>query len=280
MTGTETKESATTDIVLKLTTALERLLLLEESSYQIDLGVTTAMFWDGQTRRLHPISRPVKVDLDSLLNIEVQKKRVLANTTNFIKGKKANNVLLWGEKGTGKSSLIKGLLKKFAPVGLRMIQVLNRDILTIHYIYDFIYRHSYYRFIIFIDDLSFEEDQTNYKALKTIMDGGLQEIPENMLFYVTSNRRHLIPTRFSDRDGDIVNPSDNLEEKVSLVDRFGLRLGFYKMDEEAYLRIVDMYASKYNVHMEPQLLHRLAKQWSIETGGRNGRIAEQFIRSL
>ncbi len=276
----DAKGSPTADIVLKLTNALERLLLLEESANEIDLRVTTAMLWNGQNRRLYPISRPVNIDLDTLLYVDMQKKRLLANTTNFIKGRKANNVLLWGEKGTGKSSLIKGLLKKFAPVGLRMIQVFNRDILTIHYIYEFIYRHSYYRFIIFIDDLSFEEEQTDYKALKTIMDGGLQEIPENMLFYATSNRRHLIPTRFSDRDGDIVSPSDNLEEKVSLVDRFGLRLGFYKMDEEAYLKIVDMYATKYNIRMETQALHSLAIQWSMQAGGRNGRIAEQFIKSL
>ncbi|HIJ60533.1 MAG TPA: DUF815 domain-containing protein, partial [Nitrospirae bacterium] len=204
----------------------------------------------------------------------------LSNTTNFIKGKPANNVLLWGEKGTGKSSLIKGLIKKFSSVGLRMIQVFNQDILTIHYIYDFVSKYSYYRFIIFIDDLSFEEDQKDYRALKTILDGGLEEIPENVLFYATSNRKHLVPTRFSDRDDDLIRPSDNLEEKISLVDRFGLRLGFYRFDEESYLKIVDMYANKAKIKFEKEKLHLLAKQWALEAGCRNGRVAEQFIKSL
>lgn len=258
---------------------LEQFLRAQED-YQIDLSQTVAMLWNGEQRRLHPIHRPVKVDIDSLIAVENQKKRLLTNTTNFIKGRPANHVLLWGEKGTGKSSLVKGLIKKFAPVGLRMIQVFNRDILTIHYLYDFIYRHGYYRFIIFIDDLSFEEDQQDYKALKTIMDGGLEELPENLLFYATSNRKHLIATRFSDRDGDYVRPSDNLEEKISLCDRFGLRLGFYKVDEENYLKMVDLYATKHNINIPRDRLHRLAIQWSIEIGDRNGRIAEQFVKSL
>ncbi|MCX8026826.1 MAG: ATP-binding protein [Thermodesulfovibrionales bacterium] len=246
----------------------------------IDLSNTVAMLYIGDTKTLFPIKNPVKIDIDNLLNIEYQKKRVLNNTTNFIKLKPANNVLLWGERGTGKSSLIKGLIRKFSSVGLRMIQVFTKDILSIHYLYDFISSNNYYRFIIFIDDLSFSEDSDDFKALKTIMDGGLQEIPENLLFYATSNRRHLIPTRFSDRDTDFVMPSDNLEEKLSLSDRFGLRLGFYRFDEDAYLKIVDMYARQRNVSLEKETLHRLAIQWSVEAGCRNGRVAEQFVRSL
>ncbi|MCX8069067.1 MAG: ATP-binding protein [Thermodesulfovibrionales bacterium] len=270
----------TIEDILSILTKLYHLASTKEQENKIDLSETVALLWNGKTRSFRPIKKPVKIDIDNLLNIDYQKKKLLANTTNFIKGKSANNVLLWGEKGTGKSSLIKGLIKKFSSVGLRMIQVFNQDILTIHYIYDFVCKHSYYRFIIFIDDLSFDEEQREYKALKTILDGGLEEIPENILFYATSNRRHLIPTRFSDRDDDIVRPSDNLEEKISLVDRFGLRLGFYRFDEESYLKIVDLYASKSNIRMEKNKLHLLAKQWALEAGGRNGRVAEQFIKDL
>lgn len=269
--------------VEEILTLLKRLYHIASISKQedkIDLSNTMALLWNGQRRDFRPIKRPVRIDIDNLLNIDYQKKKVLANTTNFIKGKTANNVLLWGEKGTGKSSLIKGLIKKFSSVGLRMIQVFNQDILTIHHIYDFVCKHSYYRFIIFIDDLSFEEEQREYKALKTILDGGLEEIPDNILFYATSNRKHLIPTRFSDRDNDFVRPSDNLEEKISLVDRFGLRLGFYKFDEESYLKIVDMYALKANIKIERDRLHLLAKQWAIESGSRNGRVAEQFVKDI
>ncbi len=267
------------ELFLALLKRLQQITENEEAE-SFDISEIVAFLWNGAHRRLYPIQRPVAIDIDNLLNIEEQKKKVLANTTNFIKGRAANNVLLWGEKGTGKSSLIKGLLKKFSPVGLRMIQVFNQDINTIHYMYDFIYRHSYYRFIIFIDDLSFEKERSDYKALKTIMDGGLQEFPENLLFYATSNRRHLIPTKFSDSESDLVRPSDDIEEKISLSDRFGLRLGFYRIDEDSYLKIVQMYASKYKITIPQERLQRLAIEWSIQAGGRNGRIAEQFIKSL
>lgn len=265
-------------IVSLLKSIQERLAQNQDTN--IDLSSTVAMLYTGADKKLYPIKKPVRIEIDNLLNIDYQKKRVIANTTNFIKLKPANNVLLWGERGTGKSSLIKGLIKKFSAVGLRMIQVFTKDILSIHYLYEFINSNNYYRFIIFIDDLSFSEDSGDFRALKTIMDGGLEEIPENLLFYATSNRRHLIPTRFSDRDGDLVMPSDNLEEKLSLADRFGLRLGFYRFDEDSYLKIVDMYANKHNVKLDKETLHRLAVQWSIEVGCRNGRVAEQFIKNL
>ncbi|MFQ3574407.1 MAG: DUF815 domain-containing protein, partial [Thermodesulfovibrionales bacterium] len=139
------------DIVNFLKTIQEK---LTQSQYtNIDLSSTVAMLYIGEHRRLYPIKKPVKIDIDNLLNIDYQKKRLIANTTNFIKSRPANNVLLWGERGTGKSSLIKGLIKKFSTVGLRMIQVFTKDILSIHYLYDFINSNNYYRFIIFIDDL-------------------------------------------------------------------------------------------------------------------------------
>jgi predicted AAA+ superfamily ATPase len=141
-------------------------------------------------------------------------------------------------------------------------------------------RSEPYRFILFIDDLSFEENQTDYKEMKTIMDGGLEDIPENVLFYATSNRKHLVPTRFSDSDNDEIRSADTVEEKLSLADRFGLRFGFYHFSQETYLEIVTSYAAQYGVRMDREKLERLALQWALYAGGRNGRIAEQFTRAV
>jgi predicted AAA+ superfamily ATPase len=161
-----------------------------------------------------------------------------------------------------------------------MVQIYKHDILTIQGLYDVIAGSKPYRFILFIDDLSFEESQTDYKEMKIIMDGGLEEIPENVLFYATSNRKHLVSTRFSDNDEDEIRPSDTVEEKVSLVDRFGLRIGFYHFTQDTYLEIVASYAGKYGVQMDKVRLEELAIRWATGAGGRNGRIAEQFVRSI
>jgi predicted AAA+ superfamily ATPase len=239
-----------------------------------------AFLWDGKRKTMKPIKRPVRIDQDDLIGIESIKKEVVNNTKNFVDGRKANNVLLWGERGTGKSSLMKALLTVFDGTPLRMIQIYKHDILTIQDMYDLLVQSRPYRFILFIDDLSFEESQTDYKEMKTIMDGGLEEIPENVLFYATSNRKHLIPTRFSDNESDEIRPSDTVEEKVSLVDRFGLRLGFYHFSQDTYLEIVASYAAKYGVRMDKDRLERMAIQWALGAGGRNGRIAEQFVRTI
>jgi predicted AAA+ superfamily ATPase len=239
-----------------------------------------AFLWDGARKTMKPVKRPVQIDQVDLIGIESIKKQVVRNTKNFVDGRKANNVLLWGERGTGKSSLLKALLTVFDNTPLRVVQIYKHDILTVQEMYDLIARSKPYRFILFIDDLSFEENQTDYKEMKTIMDGGLEEIPENVLFYATSNRKHLIPTKFSDNDSDDIRPSDTVEEKVSLVDRFGLRLGFYHFSQDTYLEIVASYAAKYGVRMDKGKLERMALQWALGAGGRNGRIAEQFVRAV
>jgi predicted AAA+ superfamily ATPase len=146
--------------------------------------------------------------------------------------------------------------------------------------YNLFSENKSYRFIIFIDDLSFEESQTDYKEMKTILDGGLEAVPDNLLFYATSNRKHLVSTKFSDNNGDEIRPSDTVEEKVSLVERFGLRFGFYHFSQDTYLEIVASYAKKYDIRMEEEKLNRLALQWALWAGGRNGRIAEQFVRAV
>jgi predicted AAA+ superfamily ATPase len=239
-----------------------------------------AFVWDANRRRLDPVKRPVTMDHNDLIGIDAIKREVIRNTRNFLEGLRSNNVLLWGERGTGKSSLVKSLLTTFSGTNLKLIQVYKNDILTIRDLYDLVFEHSEYRFIILIDDLSFEEGQTDFKEMKTILDGGLHAVPDNLLFYATSNRKHLIPTRFSDNDNDDVRPSDTIEEKVSLVERFGLRFGFYHLSQETYLEIVAFYAGKYGVRMSLEELNRRALEWATSAGGRNGRVAEQFARTL
>jgi len=239
-----------------------------------------AFLWNGRRKSLKPIKRPAMVREEDLIGIDAIKKEVVMNTKYFVSNKRANNVLLWGERGTGKSSLVKSLLTTFSDTNLRMIHVYRHDILTIPEMYDIVAEHAAYRFILFIDDLSFEEGQTDFKEMKTVVDGGLEAIPDNLLFYATSNRKHLIPTKFSDNDSDEIRSSDTIEEKVSLVERFGLRFGFYHVTQEAYLEIVDSYARKHQITMDRDLLERHAIRWALAAGGRNGRIAEQFVLAL
>jgi len=270
------------DIILSVFGKLDSLLdqYVHPKTQDADLAGHQAFLWDGKLKLLRPINRPVRMNLDDLLGIDSHKRDLLANTKRFVAGGVANNVLLWGERGTGKSSLIKSLLTSCSGTGLRMVQVMKHDILTIQELYGIIAQKADLRFVLFIDDLSFEEGQTDYKEMKTIMDGGLEQMPENLLFYATSNRKHLIPTRFSDNDNDVIRPSDTVEEKVSLVDRFGLRMGFYHFDQDTYLSIVDLYAKKAGIKMDREQLHRESIRWALGAGSRNGRTAEQFVRSL
>jgi len=265
-------------LLAKLDKLLDRHVDIMEDT--ADFAQRQAFLWNGQRKSLKPIKRPAHIDHDDLIGIDAVKKEVIRNTKNFISGLRANNVLLWGERGTGKSSLVKSLLATFADTNLRMIQVYKHDLLTIQEMYELVAGNPAYRFIVFIDDLSFEENQTDYKEMKTVLDGGLEAIPENLLFYATSNRKHLIPTKFSDNESDEIRPSDTVEEKVSLVERFGLRFGFYHFSQETYLEIVASYAKKYGISMDQEKLNRLAIQWALWAGGRNGRIAEQFVRAV
>jgi uncharacterized protein len=272
------QDSLIRNTVAKLDRLLDR--YVEHDPAHADLGGFRAFQWDGRKQGLRPVRRPVRIDPADLLGIDGQKELILDNTRRFLSGAPANNVLLWGERGTGKSSLVKSLLTAFDGTVLRMVQVLKHDILTIQELYDPVAAQPRLRFIVFIDDLSFEEGQTDYKELKTIMDGGLEQAPDNLLFYATSNRKHLIPTKFSDNESDDIRPGDTVEEKVSLADRFGVRLGFHHVPQDAYLEIVELYARKAGIVLEPEALRREAVRWAMAAGSRNGRTAEQFVRSL
>ena len=236
-----------------------------------------AFIWNGKERNLKPVIRIPKQNIDELYGIEKQKQLLLTNTKAFIEGRRVNNVLLWGERGTGKTTLIRSLLNYFMETPLRIIQVLKNDIITIPYLYDIIHENPDYRFILFIDDLSFNENEQEFRDLKIVMDGGIEEIPENSLIYATSNRRNLMPSA-SQSENELF-PEDSIQERASLLERFGLRIGFYRFSEEQYIEIVKHYASKDGIRMPEEELIKKARQWAL-IHGTTGRSAYQFILSL
>ena len=259
--------------------------LLPPASKAPDWGSAAAFRWRKRAGIgfLHPVKRLTDIKLQDLYDIDDQKARLEANTKQFLAKKSANNVLLTGARGSGKSSLIKALLNKYARKGLRVIEVEKGDLIDLPEIVDVIDRRPE-RFIIFCDDLSFNSGEGAYKALKVVLDGSFESPPENILIYATSNRRHLIPEYFSENMetqciGDEIHPGETIEEKISLSERFGLWLSFYPFDQNAYLRIVDHwlkafgYASSMNEDIE-----REAINWALQRGSRSGRIALQFAK--
>ncbi len=241
-----------------------------------------AFRWEkrGRAGRIVPVLHPSFVDLSDLVGIDDVKVDLVRNTAQFVAGHPANNVLIWGERGNGKSSCIKALLGIFGPRGLRLVEVQRWDLLSLPEIVNAL-RASPRRFILFCDDLSFGEGEVHFRELKTLLDGGLEERPDNVLIYATSNRRHLMPEPMADNTGDMeIHPDEAISEKLSLSDRFGLTLGIAKFNQQTYLAIVDHYAGRMNVACPPDLLHAEAIQWSLDNGRRTGRTARQFVDDL
>jgi predicted AAA+ superfamily ATPase len=231
---------------------------------------------------LKPIMDPDPIRLANLIGYEAQRQQVVSNTEQFINGFSANNLLLYGERGTGKSSTIKALVHEYGEQGLRMVEMSKQDIGKLPVLLDLI-RHRPHRFIIFIDDLSFEEGEVDYKHLKAVLEGSLEARPDNVLIYATSNRRHLIKERFSDREftgDDEVRVQDTLQEKLSLADRFGITITFTSPDQEEYLTIVLGLAKQEGLDVEPDDLRAQALRWALWHNGRSGRTARQFIDDL
>lgn len=240
-------------------------------------------FFSTSIGMLQPIKHPHLIALDNLVNIDAQKTQLDKNTRHFVEGRPANNVLLTGARGTGKSSLIKAMLAKYADQGLRLIEV-DRDLLVdLPDILTSIENRPE-RFILFCDDLSFEDNDPAYKALKVILDGSLSSAEDHILIYATSNRRHLMPEYFEDntkaqyKDGEI-HPADAIEEKISLSERFGLWLSFYTFSQEEYLDAVDRWLTEFGLSpANREQAIRPALQWALKRGARNGRIAWQFSK--
>ena len=239
----------------------------------------------GGTRgRLEPVRHVASIRLASLVEVDAQKERIVRNTEQFVAGKAANNMLLTGARGTGKSSLIKACLNEFAPRGLRLIEVDKSDMIDLPDIVDLVAERPE-RFIIFCDDLSFDEGEPGYKALKSILDGSVAQSTDNVLIYATSNRRHLLPEYMKENlsyrhteDGE-VHPGEVIEEKISLSERFGLWVSFYPFSQDEYLAIVAEWLRGFGVGAEAIAAARQESLvWALERGSRSGRVAYQFAR--
>ena len=237
--------------------------------------------WSAQAGGLKPIRHPQRVALKDLLAIDEQKKRVDANTRQFVAGKPANNVLLTGSRGCGKSSLVKAVHAKYAAKGLRLIEVDKAGLPSLPDLFDLLADENY-RFIVFIDDLSFAEHEAGYASLKAALDGSLAGPSDNVLIYATSNRRHLMPEYMAENLetrylGGEVQPGEATEEKISLSDRFGLWVSFHGMDQDTYLAVARHWAGLLGASINEDF-ERAALQWSLGRGARNGRVAWQFAR--
>ncbi len=233
----------------------------------------------GDSGKIVPVEHPHLFDLDNLVGVDFARDELIRNTAQFVEGFPANNVLLWGERGTGKSSCVKGLLKIFASRGLRIIEVQKNDLLGLSQIVRLL-RSVPYRFILYCDDLSFDEGEISYREMKAVLEGGIEERPENVLLYATSNRRHLMPEPMEDNLGREIHPEEAVSEKLSLADRFGLTLSFYPFNQDTYLSVVEHYAEKMRLPIEKDLLRTEALRWALHKGQRSGRVARQFIDDL
>ena len=263
---------------------LERFLPPEQ--LEPDWQNASAFRWRrmGNVGVIQSITHPHHIELDALCCIDEQKQRIDQNTRQFVQGYSANNVLLTGARGTGKSSLIKALLNKYACDGLRLIEVEKHHLIDLHDIVEKIDRRSE-RFILFCDDLSFETDEPGYKALKVVLDGSIATVSDNVLIYATSNRRHMVPEYMHDNlatrhIGEEVHPNDTIEEKISLSERFGLWVSFYPFDQEQYLQIVRYWLAYFAINEMTALMRTEALQWALMRGSRSGRVAWQFARDL
>jgi len=238
----------------------------------------------GAGGRLDPVRHVATIRLASLVEVDAQKEKLVRNTEQFVAGKSANNVLLTGSRGTGKSSLIKACLNEFAPRGLRLIEVDKTDLVDLPDIVDLVAERPE-RFVVFCDDLSFDEGEPGYKALKSILDGSVAESSENVLIYATSNRRHLLPEYMKENlsyrhteDGE-VHPGEVVEEKISLSERFGLWVSFYPFSQDEYLAIVAQWLRFFAIGDDAIAAARQESLvWALERGSRSGRVAYQFAR--
>ncbi|ASL40694.1 MULTISPECIES: ATP-binding protein [Acetobacter] len=281
-------DTPTLPVLERIASALERLSPPPATLEGVDKA--DAFVWLPERGRLLPVPHVAHVPVDLLRGVDLQRKILIENTEHFARGLPANNAMLWGARGMGKSSLVKGAHalanqvdgKPCAPGkgAIALIEIQREDLATLPLLLSLL-RENPRRFILFCDDLSFEKEDRDYKALKSVLDGGIAGRPENVLFYATSNRRHLMPRDMIENErATAINPSEATEEKVSLSDRFGLWLGFYACEQDTFADMVRSYARERNLTIDDENLMARANEWAITRGSRSGRVAFQFIEDL
>ena len=268
-------------LLQQIADALDRLAPPAIKSHSVEGA--NAFVWHSNPEQLEPIHKVNKVELDLLLGIEQQINILRANTERFTKGLPANNALLWGARGTGKSSLVKALhaeINEESPYKLALIEIHREDIPTLPRLLK-VLTSTNRRCLLFCDDLSFEMEDATFKSLKAVLDGGIEGRPENIIFYATSNRRHLMPRDMIENErSNAIHTAEAVEEKVSLSDRFGLWLGFHPVKQDTFFQIVDGYVERYGLKINREAVHAEALEWSVTRGSRSGRVAYQYIQDL
>ncbi|MDZ4134774.1 MAG: ATP-binding protein [Paracoccaceae bacterium] len=270
----------TPDVLIRIAEALER--LSPATIPAPDFAVADAFIWHTGPDRLEPVQQVARVDLELLVGINRARDTLLENTRHFAQGLPANNALLWGARGMGKSSLVKAIHAKIRADGLalKIVELSREDLPSVGRLLQYL-RTSSARFILFCDDLSFSHDDQHYKSLKTVLDGGIEGRPDNVILYATSNRRHLMPRDMIENErSTAISPSEAVEEKVSLSDRFGLWLGFHPCSQEEYLAMIEGYCAAHGVMVEAATLRAEAIEWQATRGSRSGRVAWQFFTDL
>jgi uncharacterized protein len=269
------------DLLRRIAEALERLAPAAPPGAKLADG--EAFVWHAESLRLERVQKVNRVDLALLKGIDRQRDILLDNTRRFAEGLPANNALLWGARGMGKSSLVKavhGAINAKKPGTLALVEVHREDIRTLPILLSLL-RGQGRRCILFCDDLSFDADDASYKSLKAVLEGGIEGRPDNVIFYATSNRRHLMPRDMIDNErSTAINPGEAVEEKVSLSDRFGLWLGFHACDQDTFFSMIEGYASAFGLKVSQDELRAGAVEWSMTRGARSGRVAWQFIQEL
>jgi uncharacterized protein len=273
---------ATDDVLERIADALERLAPPPPAAP--DFVSAEAFVWHPDGRRLAPVARVNRVDMSLLKGIDRVRDLLVENTERFARGLPANNALLWGARGMGKSSLVKAAHAAVGAAhpaaGLRLIEIHREDIESLPELMAML-RPARQRFIVFCDDLSFDADDTSYKSLKTMLEGGIEGRPDNVIFYATSNRRHLLAREMVENErSTAINPGEAVEEKVSLSDRFGLWLGFHRCSQDEYLAMVEGYVTRYRIPFAGDELRREALEWATTRGARSGRVAWQYVQDL
>lgn len=268
------------DELTRIAEALERMAPAPLEAPDFDSA--EAFVWHTAPERLEPVVNVSRVDVGLLVGIDRSRDTLLANTLQFAKGHGANNALLWGARGMGKSSLVKSVHAEVLRQGLplKIVELQREDLPSVARLLQLL-AGSDHRFLLFCDDLSFSHDDQHYKSLKAVLDGGIAGRPENVLFYATSNRRHLMPRDMIENErSSAINPGEAVEEKVSLSDRFGLWLGFHPCTQDEYLAMIDGYCAAHGLSIEPDVLRAEAIEWQATRGARSGRVAWQFFVDL